>query len=78
MLARLRWVLRIQRQIHLRLSVQHAADPGTLALQVRVYHSNAGAHPAWFLEEVRVRRQDDPRWTIFPCNRWLAVHQDDG
>lgn len=48
--------------------------------QARVFHNNAGASPAWFLEEVRVRRQGggDARWTRFPCGRWLAVHQDDG
>ncbi|KAL4458577.1 hypothetical protein ABPG75_013442 [Micractinium tetrahymenae] len=55
----------------------HCAPLGQL-LKVRVYHSNAGPHPSWFLEEVRVRAQGAPRWTIFPCGRWLAVHQEDG
>lgn len=49
------------------------------ALQVRVFHNNAGATPEWFLDSVRVRRQsDDGRWTVFPCSRWLAVNEDDG
>ena len=44
---------------------------------MRVYHNNGGPSPAWFLEEVRVRRQGGHRWTHFPCRRWLAVDQDD-
>ena len=43
-----------------------------------MYHSNAGPHPAWLLEEVRVREGGAPAWTVFPCGRWLAVHRDDG
>lgn len=46
-------------------------------LQVRVYHSNEGPSPAWFLQEVRVRLQGGASWTSFPCRRWLAVDQDD-
>ena len=43
-----------------------------------MFHNNAGASPAWYLAEVRARRQGDAAWTAFPCARWLAVHEDDG
>ena len=49
-----------------------------LSLQVRVYHDNTGPTPSWFLEEVRVRRAGIADWAVFPCQRWLAVDQEDG
>ena len=49
-----------------------------LLLQVRVFHNNAGPSPDWFLQEVRVHPAGAHSWTVFPCGRWLAVHQDDG
>jgi hypothetical protein len=52
--------------------------PHLLLLQVRVFHNNAGPSPDWFLQEVRVRPAGAHSWTVFPCARWLAVHQDDG
>lgn len=61
----------------IRVFNQHP-HPADCPSQVRVYHSNAGPHPAWLLEEVRVRAQGEARWTVFPCGRWLAVHRDDG
>lgn len=59
------------------LSAYPAALP--CEAQVRVYHDSSGPSPAWFLEEVRVRRAGgDGHWTLFPCGRWLAVDQEDG
>ena len=47
--------------------------------QVRVYHDNTGASPSWYLEELRVRRAGSSgEWTVFPCQRWLAVDEEDG
>ncbi len=55
-----------------------ACNPCPRCRQVRVYHDNSGQSPSWFLEEVRVRRTGSGSWTAFPCQRWLAVDEDDG
>jgi lipoxygenase homology domain-containing protein 1 len=46
---------------------------------VRVRHDNSGSGPGWFLDNVRVARENPPiqEWT-FPCGRWLARDEDDG
>jgi hypothetical protein len=46
--------------------------------RVHVRHDNTGVAPGWFLDRLVVR--DEARgveWT-FPCQRWLARHEDDG
>ncbi len=46
--------------------------------RVHVRHDNTGAAPGWLLDRLVMR--DEARgveWT-FPCQRWLARHEDDG
>lgn len=46
---------------------------------IRIRHDNSGGWPGWFLASVRVTRETPPvqEW-VFPCERWLAVDEDDG
>jgi PLAT/LH2 domain len=46
--------------------------------RVHVRHDNTGVAPGWFLDRVVVRDEDRGREWTFPCQRWLARHQDDG
>ncbi|HET6952919.1 MAG TPA: PLAT/LH2 domain-containing protein [Acidimicrobiales bacterium] len=57
------------------LTVQ-LADLGQIT-RVHVRHDNAGVAPGWFLDRVVVSDDAGGRWT-FPCQRWLARHEDDG
>jgi hypothetical protein len=46
--------------------------------RVHVRHDNTGIAPSWFLDRLVVRDEDRGiEWT-FPCQRWLARHEDDG
>ena len=45
---------------------------------IKVWHDNTGRRPDWFLEWVRIRKKGARNWTVFPCQRWLSTHLDDG
>lgn len=63
-------------QTGLDILTAHLADLGQIT-RVHVRHDNAGVEPGWFLDRVVVSDDDGGRW-IFPCQRWLARHRDDG
>ena len=46
---------------------------------VLIRHDNSGNKPGWFLDRIQVFNDSELNgaWT-FPCNRWLAVDEDDG
>jgi hypothetical protein len=46
--------------------------------RIHVRHDNTGVAPGWFLDRVEVRDEDSGRTWTFPCQRWLARHEDDG
>lgn len=46
--------------------------------RIHVRHDNTGVAPGWFLDRVVVRNEDTGREWTFPCQRWLARHEDDG
>eukprot|EP00727_Mastigamoeba_balamuthi_P010665 m51a1_g6220 hypothetical protein (2032) ;mRNA; r:217273-223689 len=52
------------------------ADLGGLT-SVTVAHDNSGLSPGWFLDSVAVRCEQTAREWFFPCERWLAVDEDD-
>jgi hypothetical protein len=53
------------------------ADLGAVK-RVYVRHDDVGVGPGWFLDRIMIRNLDtSDEWT-FPCNRWLARHEDDG
>ncbi|XP_059845764.1 lipoxygenase homology domain-containing protein 1 [Hypanus sabinus] len=54
-----------------------AIDLGTLK-KVRIRHDNAGGYAAWFLDRVEIVDEKDDTRYFFPCERWLAVDEDDG
>ncbi|KAI4894673.1 hypothetical protein NFI96_015585 [Prochilodus magdalenae] len=46
--------------------------------KLRIRHDNSHSHSAWYLDRVEiVDTKDDTRY-YFPCNRWLAIDEDDG
>ena len=47
--------------------------------EVEVEHDNAGVGPGWHLQGVVVTDEtvDPPKRFSFPCDRWLAVDEDD-
>uniref|UniRef100_A0A3B3CLJ0 Lipoxygenase homology PLAT domains 1b n=1 Tax=Oryzias melastigma TaxID=30732 RepID=A0A3B3CLJ0_ORYME len=54
-----------------------AVDLGTLK-KLRIRHDNSSSFSSWYLDRVEiVDTKDDTRY-FFPCNRWLAVDEDDG
>uniref|UniRef100_A0A3Q3R3S5 PLAT domain-containing protein n=1 Tax=Monopterus albus TaxID=43700 RepID=A0A3Q3R3S5_MONAL len=54
-----------------------AVDLGPLK-KLRIRHDNTHSHSSWYLDRVEiVDTKDDTRY-YFPCNRWLAVDEDDG
>ena len=55
----------------------HLCDLGDVG-RVHVRHDNTGVAPGWFLDRVVVRDEDRGREWTFPCQRWLARHEDDG
>ena len=45
---------------------------------INIGHDNRGENAGWFLEEVEVEDLTEDCLYQFPCNRWLAVNEDDG
>ncbi|KAM8985342.1 lipoxygenase homology domain-containing protein 1 isoform 2-T2 [Ara ararauna] len=54
-----------------------AIDLGELK-KLRIRHDNSGTSPSWFLERVEIVDLKDSTTYYFPCQRWLAVEEDDG
>ncbi|RMC16365.1 hypothetical protein DUI87_06692 [Hirundo rustica rustica] len=54
-----------------------AIDLGELK-KLRIRHDNSGASPSWFLERVEIIDLKESTTYYFPCQRWLAVEEDDG
>uniref|UniRef100_A0A663N8Y0 Lipoxygenase homology domains 1 n=1 Tax=Athene cunicularia TaxID=194338 RepID=A0A663N8Y0_ATHCN len=54
-----------------------AIDLGELK-KLRIRHDNTGASPSWFLERVEIVDLKESTTYYFPCQRWLAVEEDDG
>ncbi|XP_063279308.1 lipoxygenase homology domain-containing protein 1 isoform X3 [Prinia subflava] len=54
-----------------------AIDLGELK-KLRIRHDNSGARPSWFLERVEIIDLKESTTYYFPCQRWLAVEEDDG
>ena len=50
---------------------------GTLKY-IRIGHDNKGGAAGWYLEKVEVVDLSNGQIYQFPCNRWLAVDEDDG
>ncbi|XP_053159933.1 lipoxygenase homology domain-containing protein 1-like [Hemicordylus capensis] len=46
--------------------------------KVRIRQDNSGSNPAWFLERIEVVDTKEDVTCYFPCQRWLAVDEDDG
>ncbi|GAB4821886.1 hypothetical protein N2152v2_008932 [Parachlorella kessleri] len=66
-------------QVYIEVYDKAGRSSGEHQLVVRVYHDNTGTSPSWYLEELRVRRAaSNGEWTVFPCQRWLAVDVEDG
>ncbi|KAG7237555.1 hypothetical protein INR49_032172, partial [Caranx melampygus] len=54
-----------------------AVDLGPLK-KLRIRHDNTQPHSAWYLDRVEIVDTKDDTTYYFPCNRWLAVDEDDG
>ncbi|MCJ8735061.1 hypothetical protein PDJAM_G00242560 [Pangasius djambal] len=46
--------------------------------KLRIHHDNSHANSAWYLDRVEIIDTKDDTTYYFPCNRWLAVDEDDG
>ncbi|GCB79511.1 hypothetical protein scyTo_0020217, partial [Scyliorhinus torazame] len=46
--------------------------------KLRIRHDNAGGNAAWFLDRVEIVDEKNDTTYFFPCERWLAVDEDDG
>uniref|UniRef100_A0A8C3KZD0 Lipoxygenase homology domains 1 n=1 Tax=Chrysolophus pictus TaxID=9089 RepID=A0A8C3KZD0_CHRPC len=46
--------------------------------KLRIRHDNSGSSPSWFLERVEIVDLKESTTYYFPCQRWLAVEEDDG
>ncbi|XP_005356346.1 lipoxygenase homology domain-containing protein 1 isoform X1 [Microtus ochrogaster] len=55
----------------------YAIDLGSLT-KIRIRHDNAGNRPGWFLDRVDITDMNNEITYYFPCQRWLAVEEDDG
>uniref|UniRef100_A0A8C6IN28 Lipoxygenase homology domain-containing protein 1 n=1 Tax=Mus spicilegus TaxID=10103 RepID=A0A8C6IN28_MUSSI len=55
----------------------YAIDLGTLT-KIRIRHDNTGNRPGWFLDRVDITDMNNETTYYFPCQRWLAVEEDDG
>uniref|UniRef100_W5L5M4 Lipoxygenase homology PLAT domains 1 n=1 Tax=Astyanax mexicanus TaxID=7994 RepID=W5L5M4_ASTMX len=53
-----------------------AMDLGLLK-KLRIRHDNKQANAAWYLDRVEIVDSKDETY-FFPCQRWLAVDEDDG
>lgn len=47
-------------------------------VSLSVWHDNHGISPAWFLKRVLVRNLQSDDMTVFICERWFALEEDDG
>ncbi|KAL4660900.1 lipoxygenase homology domain-containing protein 1-like [Arapaima gigas] len=54
-----------------------AIDLGPLK-KLRIRHDNTSPQTAWFLDRVEIVDTKEETTYYFPCNRWLAVDEDDG
>ncbi|KAM7415994.1 hypothetical protein PAMA_018188 [Pampus argenteus] len=54
-----------------------AIDLGPLK-KLRIRHDNTQSHSSWYLDRVEIVDTKDDTTYYFPCNRWLAVDEDDG
>jgi lipoxygenase homology domain-containing protein 1 len=52
-------------------------DLGDLT-RIRIRHDDTGRNSGWFLDRVTITNEDNGREWVFPCNRWLAIDEDDG
>ncbi|KAL2100047.1 hypothetical protein ACEWY4_004441 [Coilia grayii] len=57
--------------------VVKAIDLGTLT-KLRIRHDNSGLSPSWFLDQIIIFDVNEETTYHFPCQRWLAVGEDDG
>ncbi|NP_001401328.1 lipoxygenase homology domain-containing protein 1 isoform 2 [Mus musculus] len=55
----------------------YAIDLGALT-KIRIRHDNTGNRPGWFLDRVDITDVNNETTYYFPCQRWLAVEEDDG
>ncbi|XP_004408596.1 PREDICTED: lipoxygenase homology domain-containing protein 1 isoform X1 [Odobenus rosmarus divergens] len=55
----------------------YAIDLGALA-KIRIRHDNSGNRPGWFLDRIDITDMNNEITYYFPCQRWLAVEEDDG
>ncbi|XP_061134122.1 lipoxygenase homology domain-containing protein 1-like isoform X3 [Syngnathus typhle] len=54
-----------------------AIDLGPLK-KLRIRHDNTRSYSSWYLDRVEIVDTKDDVTYFFPCNRWLAVDEDDG
>ncbi|XP_066870763.1 lipoxygenase homology domain-containing protein 1-like [Kogia breviceps] len=55
----------------------YAIDLGPLT-KIRIRHDNSGNRPGWFLDRIDITDMNNEITYYFPCQRWLAVEEDDG
>uniref|UniRef100_A0A3P9J9C9 Lipoxygenase homology domains 1b n=1 Tax=Oryzias latipes TaxID=8090 RepID=A0A3P9J9C9_ORYLA len=46
--------------------------------KLRIRHDNSKSFSSWYLDRVEIVDTKDDTVYFFPCNRWLAVDEDDG
>uniref|UniRef100_A0A8C7SIN9 Lipoxygenase homology domains 1b n=1 Tax=Oncorhynchus mykiss TaxID=8022 RepID=A0A8C7SIN9_ONCMY len=46
--------------------------------KLRIRQDNAASYSSWYLDRVEIVDTKDDTTYYFPCNRWLAVDEDDG
>uniref|UniRef100_A0A3Q2Z1R5 Lipoxygenase homology PLAT domains 1 n=1 Tax=Hippocampus comes TaxID=109280 RepID=A0A3Q2Z1R5_HIPCM len=47
-------------------------------IKLRIRHDNTRPYSSWYLDRVEIVDTKDDTTYYFPCNRWLAVDEDDG
>uniref|UniRef100_A0A8C7A0W2 Lipoxygenase homology PLAT domains 1 n=1 Tax=Neovison vison TaxID=452646 RepID=A0A8C7A0W2_NEOVI len=55
----------------------YAIDLGPLT-KIRIRHDNSGNRPGWFLDRIDITDMNNEITYYFPCQRWLAVEEEDG
>nr|XP_025742588.1 lipoxygenase homology domain-containing protein 1 [Callorhinus ursinus] len=55
----------------------YAIDLGALT-KIRIRHDNTGNRPGWFLDRIDITDLKKEITYYFPCQRWLAVEEEDG
>uniref|UniRef100_A0A2K5D7F4 Lipoxygenase homology domain-containing protein 1 n=1 Tax=Aotus nancymaae TaxID=37293 RepID=A0A2K5D7F4_AOTNA len=55
----------------------YAIDLGALT-KIRIRHDNTGNRAGWFLDRIDITDMNNEITYYFPCQRWLAVEEDDG